>query len=86
MVLYCPVIQSKLEEVDVVKSGGNYGWSKCEGVVEYSARNPDVSLCNGTNPTSPFEMPKLTYNHAVGVAVIGGYIYRAKRNACLQVW
>lgn len=86
--LYCVCtvfVQSTLEEVDVVASGANYGWSQCEGVVTYSARNNDVTRCDGSNPSSPFTTPKLTYSHAYGNAVIGGFIYRASRNACIQV-
>lgn len=68
----------------MVVKGGNFGWSQCEGVNPFNSNN-DASLCDGTRAYSPYRRPKLTYSHDVGNAVIGGYIYRANRNTCLQV-
>jgi glucose/arabinose dehydrogenase len=48
--------------------GANYGWSITEGT---SCFNPS-SGCDKTGIT----MPVLTYDHGVGCAVIGGYVYR----------
>jgi len=77
--------RTKWEEVDVLVSGGNYGWSDCEGTITYPTRNNDVTLCDGSNTSSPFETPKLTYGHSVGNSVIGCCVYRANRNTCIQV-
>jgi hypothetical protein len=62
--------QNAVEEIDIIKSGGNYGWRIWEG-----------SSCTGTDPnlcsTDGFEFPIAEYGHTGGrCAVIGGYVYR----------
>ena len=59
--------QDRLEEVDVVEKGRNYGWNIMEGSLCY---NP-ASDCNETG----LELPVWNYTHDVGNAVIGGYVY-----------
>ncbi len=66
--------QDTYEEIDVGSyaggggKGANYGWSITEG---NSCFNPS-SGCNKTGLTAPV----LVYDHSVGCAVIGGYVYR----------
>jgi glucose/arabinose dehydrogenase len=60
--------QSSWEEVDIIESGGNYGWRIMEGAHCY---NPP-SGCDSTGLTGPI----WEYNHSVGYAVTGGYVYR----------
>ena len=61
--------QDKYEEVDVVQSGGNYGWSAKE-----------ASHCYNTDPcdTGPWIDPIVEYKHnnSNGVTIAGGYVYR----------
>ncbi|MDQ1279420.1 MAG: hypothetical protein QG670_682 [Thermoproteota archaeon] len=59
--------QNRIEEIDVVQKGKNYGWNIMEGTLCY---NPS-SGCNKTG----LELPVYEYNHALGIAVIGGYVY-----------
>jgi glucose/arabinose dehydrogenase len=59
--------QDRMEEIDIVEKGKNYGWNIMEGTLCY---NP-ASGCNQTG----LEMPVWTYTHDVGNAVIGGYVY-----------
>lgn len=54
--------QDRIEEVDIVTKGGNYGWKAMEGK-------------EGTNDGSMI-LPIFTYDHNVGNAVIGGVVYR----------
>ena len=56
------------EEVDLVVKGGNYGWRCKEGTL-------DTSLMCGT-PTTPLVPPVAEYEHPVGQAVTGGFVYR----------
>ena len=60
--------QNRIEEVDVIKSGENYGWNIMEGSLCYSP----PSGCNQTGLT----LPVWEYNHALGYAVTGGFVYR----------
>lgn len=60
--------QSAVEEIDLVEKGKNYGWPVLEGT---SCFNPP-SNCDRTDKSDPIQ----TYDHSLGVAVIGGYVYR----------
>lgn len=59
--------QDRMEEIDVVEKGKNYGWNIMEGTLCY---NPP-SGCNETG----LELPVYEYNHTLGDAIIGGYVY-----------
>jgi glucose/arabinose dehydrogenase len=71
--------QNAREEIDVVlaNTGGlNFGWNRMEGSICYNG-----SVCDRTGLT----LPVLDYaNPAVGVAVIGGYVYRGTAIQGLQ--
>lgn len=67
--------QSKREEIDLIKRGGNYGWRIFEAGIPYT--NPE------NLPASAFERPVFSYppttSSPVGVAgrsITGGYVYR----------
>jgi len=57
--------QDTEEEIDIVEKGKNYGWNIMEGTLTYSAGSQEG-----------LELPVWEYNHAEGIAVIGGYMYR----------
>ncbi len=59
--------QNRIEEIDLVEKGKNYGWNIMEGTLCY---NPE-SDCNQTG----LILPIWNYTHDFGNAVIGGYIY-----------
>jgi len=66
--------ESRREEINVVRKGGNYGWSVYEGELAY--KNPS------NLPKSLFDQPLLTYAHdgssglVCCTSVTGGYVYR----------
>ncbi len=62
--------QSALEEVDVVRRGGNYGWNVMEG-----SRCFRSSSCNADD----FEPPVAEYGRDLGCSITGGYVYRGQR-------
>jgi len=61
--------QNRVEEIDIIHKGGNYGWNVMEG-----------DICTpGVNPRcdpSGFEPPIFTYRHPEGFSVTGGFVYR----------
>jgi len=59
--------QNKLEEIDIIKPGANYGWNIVEG-----------SLCFRDSPCSSegLEPPVAEYGRDGGCSVTGGYVYR----------
>lgn len=75
--LIADVGQNQTEEVDVepaAQGGHNYGWNIMEGDHCFSA-----SDCDQTGLT----LPVVTYAHAEGCSVTGGYVYRGTRFASL---
>ena len=61
--------QSRLEEIDIVEAGGNYGWCPFEGTERYSG-------CSTALPDSSFTPPIYEYGRSEGASVTGGYVYR----------
>ncbi len=64
--------QRRVEEINFVHRGGNYGWNLKEGTFEFDPETGEVGL--------PFDDPTLIdpvaqYDHDDGIAVIGGYAY-----------
>jgi glucose/arabinose dehydrogenase len=69
--LWCgDVGQNAWEEIDIIRSGGNYGWRCYEGLHPYN-----TSGCNGTDYISPI----FNYDHSGGnCCIIGGFVYRGQ--------
>lgn len=59
--------QDRIEEVDIVENGGNYGWNIMEGKECFIS-----SVCDQQNLT----LPVAEYGHGIGQSVTGGYVYR----------
>ncbi len=67
--LFCADVgQDRYEEVDLVRKGGNYGWNVMEGKHCFDP----IKKCNRKGKI----LPIVEYNHSVGEAVIGGYVYK----------
>jgi hypothetical protein len=68
--------QRRVEEVDLIVAGGNYGWRTMEGSECFDPRGDceDPSLI----------APMAEYNHTVGLSITGGYVYRGERFPSLQ--
>ncbi|HET9872778.1 MAG TPA: PQQ-dependent sugar dehydrogenase [Propionibacteriaceae bacterium] len=80
--------QNDVEEVDVVRAGGNYGWRVKEGAFQF---NPDGFALKGSRSdgfvsaptTAGFVDPVAQYDHDDGTAIIGGYVYRGTESPAL---
>ncbi|MBI4284473.1 MAG: PQQ-dependent sugar dehydrogenase [Chloroflexi bacterium] len=77
--------QNLWEEVDIVTKGNNYGWPVREGKHCFDPNNPNQSpeVCHTTDTAGrPLIDPIIEYANArspaggLGVAVIGGFVYR----------
>ena len=68
--------QDKIEEIDIIQKGKNYGWNIMEG--SYCYEPP-----SGCNPEG-LELPIYEYQHTLGESVIGGYVYHGKTLSLLQ--
>jgi glucose/arabinose dehydrogenase len=60
--------QDRMEEIDVVENGRNYGWNIMEGTLPYAGGN-----------TSGLTPPVWTYGRDVGNATIGGFVYHESK-------
>ncbi|WP_164714310.1 PQQ-dependent sugar dehydrogenase [Chitinophaga rhizosphaerae] len=62
--------QNKYEEVDIVTKGGNFGWRIMEGYHEFN-------VPEGAGKAKHIA-PIHEYDHADGISITGGYVYRGK--------
>ncbi len=63
--------QNQYEEIDLIVKGGNYGWSRREGLHPYGEK--------GVGHQSDLIDPIWEYRHEVGKSLTGGNVYRGKR-------
>jgi glucose/arabinose dehydrogenase len=65
--------QDRVEEVDIVHRGGNYGWNVYEGFEPFSNQYRK----EGRN----FTPPVFAYKRKYGVSITGGYVYRGDKRS-----
>ena len=70
--------QRRVEEVNVISAGANYGWNTMEGSLCFEP--PDG--CDRTD----LALPVWEYSHAYGCAITGGYVYRGEAIPGLRGW
>jgi glucose/arabinose dehydrogenase len=73
--------QNLYEEVDVVTLGGNYGWRIREGQHCFdpnSASDPPASCPTTGAGGEPLHAPVIEQDHSLGIAIVGGYVYRGR--------
>lgn len=64
--------QNSIEEIDIIRTGANYGWNKTEGSTCYPSGSRD---CDQNGLTMPiFEYPRTGGN----CSITGGIVYRGK--------
>jgi hypothetical protein len=68
--------QGALEEIDIVQAGGNYGWRVFEGTQPFNSSQ-------NTPPSIILIPPVFEYDHNLGTAVIGGYVYHGAASPSL---
>lgn len=68
--------QDLWEEVNIVRKGGNYGWSVREASRPFGQVAPSA-------PEAPID-PIWEYDHQIGKSITGGYVYRGRRVPALD--
>ncbi len=63
--------QNLYEEIDLITSGGNYGWNLREGTHPFGAK--------GVGPRKDLIEPIWEYHHDIGKSLTGGTVYRGTR-------
>ena len=83
--LYCADVgQVKWEEINILKKGGNYGWSFREGFHEFGTNAPPTNA-KALDPILEYpHNAAQTTNHSPGLSVTGGYVYRGKKVPSLK--
>jgi hypothetical protein len=80
--------QGSVEEVDVVRAGGNYGWRFKEGTFFFRPRPGKPSYISDVNclgvPAPDLIDPVAQYDHGEGPSVIGGFVYRGSEIPALH--
>lgn len=78
--------QNDIEEVNVVVSGGNYGWRMKEGTFRFNTNGAGDGFVTARTPGQPANLrdPIAEYDHDDGVAVVGGFVYRGNRVPALR--
>ena len=81
--LVADVGQNRVEEVDRVEKGKNYGWRYKEG--DFKFINSDGTISNDLSglPSDLID-PILQYDHDEGIAILGGFVYRGPAIPQLQ--
>jgi uncharacterized repeat protein (TIGR03806 family) len=70
--------QNTWEEIDLIKKGGNYGWSHMEGFHCF----PSDADCDPTR----YQLPIFEYDRSQGSSITGGYVYRGHRLPQVHGW
>jgi Glucose / Sorbosone dehydrogenase len=81
--------QNNIEEVDIVRRGGNYGWNIQEGTFLFDPKtgnvftnpNPNPELIN---PVFEYDHFEATVNKITRIAIIGGFVYRGEKIRALE--
>ena len=63
--------QDLWEEINIVRSGGNYGWNRREGKHPFGNRPSPAG--------ERFIDPVWEYDHVAGKSITGGYVYRGRK-------
>jgi glucose/arabinose dehydrogenase len=77
--------QNLFEEIDILKAGGDYGWSEVEGLHLYnkkdaSAKQAPAKLASASDYVAPI----YEYDRKLGNSVTGGVVYRGERIPALR--
>lgn len=76
--------QNKVEEVDIIVKGGNYGWNIKEGTFWFDPSTGNVVTKPVRTVPPGLIDPIADYGHGDGTVVIGGYVYRGNKIPALQ--
>ena len=76
LLIAADVGQDKMEEINIIDSGGNYGWNVMEGTQDFSS-SQNVNK-------EELKLPIWEYDHSLGSSITGGYVYYGNDNPSLN--
>ncbi len=70
--------QNDIEEINIVTSGGNYGWRHREGSFNFIFNGNSAGYITDRTLDVPAGLidPIAQYDHGDGIAIVGGFVYR----------
>lgn len=72
--------QNLYEEIDILVSGGDYGWHDVEGLHDFNQKDPvGKKGMPGKANASGYQRPIHEYGRQLGMSVTGGVMYRGAR-------
>ncbi|MGI9596075.1 MAG: PQQ-dependent sugar dehydrogenase [Acidimicrobiales bacterium] len=69
--------QNDIEEVDIIRRGGNYGWNLKEGSFVFDPNGNDPGFVTAPADLGTID-PVAEYDHDEGISVIAGFTYRGR--------
>jgi glucose/arabinose dehydrogenase len=76
--------QNKVEEINIITNGGNYGWNVREGTFWFDSVSGNVVSGPARDVPPNLTEPIAVYDHDDGLAIIGGFVYRGSKIPELQ--
>lgn len=70
--------QNDIEEVNLIVSGGNYGWNLQEGSFTFNPNGNEKGSIGEPASSDGIINPVAEYDHNEGTAIIGGFVYRGQ--------
>lgn len=74
LLIAADVGQGEIEEIDLIVSGGNYGWNRYEGTRPFK----------GNEALEEHILPVFEYDHSEGKSITGGYVYYGQKMESLR--
>jgi glucose/arabinose dehydrogenase len=86
VLMVADVGQNDIEEVDVVKAGGNYGWRIQDGSYCFDANGTGSGFVTDAEFVGPPDIidPVAEYDHDEGISISGGFVYRGRAIPALR--
>jgi glucose/arabinose dehydrogenase len=86
VLMVADVGQNDIEEVDIVKAGGNYGWRIQDGSFCFDANGTASGFVTDAEFIAPPNIinPVAEYDHDDGISISGGFVYRGRAIKALK--
>lgn len=80
--LVADIGEANVEEINVVRNGGDYGWSNQEGHYGISTKNDKTVVFDISEADkAKYILPIAQYDHSDGNAISGGFVYKGALKA-----
>jgi len=80
VMMVADVGQNEIEEINMVRAGGNFGWRIKEGTFCFDHNGPNRGFVTDAQFSGPPAIlgPIAQYDHDEGISITGGFVYRGR--------